>query len=125
MFRGSVRALVLAIGETCLLVVAIGLAAHLRLGNEAWSPLTSFEGQLRLLLIVFVCQVCLHYADLYDLRVVGDPRELLVRLFQALGATSLLLAFIYFWAPDWMIGRGVFLVACGVVLSFSTGWRFA
>jgi sugar transferase (PEP-CTERM system associated) len=124
MFRGSVRALVLAAGETCLLITAVMLAAYLRLGNSAWSPLSTPDGQLRLLLIVFVCQVCLHYADLYDLRVVADPRELLVRLFQALGAASLILALVYFWFPDWMIGRGVFLVASGVVLSFATGWRF-
>jgi hypothetical protein len=34
--------------------------------------------------------------DLYDLRVLADRRELFVRAVQSLGATSLVLAAIYF-----------------------------
>ena len=79
-----------------------------------------------MLLIVGVCQVCLHYADLYDLRAIVDTRDLLVRLLQALGATSLILAVVYFWFPDWIIGRGVFLIAavfCHRCSWSPGGWR--
>src|SRR5262249_6719156 len=82
-------------------------------------------GRLRVLLIVFVCQVCLHYADLYDLRTIADTRDLLVRLFQALGATSLILAAIYFWFPNWVIGRGVFLLSALFVIALVVSWRLA
>ncbi len=37
------------------------------------------------LLIAGVCQICLYYAELYDLRIVSDRRELFVRIVQALG----------------------------------------
>jgi sugar transferase (PEP-CTERM system associated) len=67
--------------------------------------------------------VCLHYADLYDLRTVTDTRDLLVRLIQALGATSFILAAVYFWFPNWVIGRGVFLFAAVLVISLILAWR--
>ena len=125
MVKGNTRAVVLALGETCLLAAAVAFGAYIRLGDDALPILAGLNGVLHLLLIVVVCQLCLHYADLYDLRTIADWRELLVRLFQAMGATSLILAFIYFWFPDWIIGRGVFLVSAGLVLSLVTGWRFA
>jgi len=119
----SARSMVLIVGETGLLVTAVAAAAYLRLGEFAWPLLADGDGVLRVVLIVAVCQVCLHYADLYDLRTIVDTRELLVRLFQALGATSLILALVYFWAPDWIIGRGVFLVAAILVITLVTTWR--
>src|SRR6476660_3517565 len=100
------RSIVLLCGETAWLIAAVALSAYLRLGDGAWIALGNRSGIFRLLLIVFVCQICLHYADLYDLRTIVDARDLLVRLLQALGATSLILAVVYFWFPDWIIGRG-------------------
>ena len=41
-------------------------------GSHAWELLTDNTAFLRVLLIVLVCQVCLHYADLYDLRTIDD-----------------------------------------------------
>ena len=42
----------------------------------------------KMTLLALVAQVCLYYADLYDLRVAADRRELFVRIIQALGAAS-------------------------------------
>ena len=125
MLRKRWRSIVLVAGETVLLVAAVIAGSYLRLGDLAWPMLSEQDGYLRVLLIVAVCQVCLHYADLYDLRSVVDTRDLLVRLFQALGATSLILAFVYFWFPDWIIGRGVFLVAAALVITLVVSWRLA
>ena len=116
------RSIVLLAGETALLALAVALGAYLRLQDGVWL-LADFNGVLRILLIVVVCQVCLHYADLYDLRTVVDTRDLLVRLIQALGATSFILAAVYFWFPDWVIGRGVFLFAAVLVISLILAWR--
>ena len=60
-------------------------------------------------MIVGIAQVSLYYADLYDLRVASDRRELYTRLIQALASTSFALAVLYFWFPSLMVGRGVFL----------------
>ena len=72
-----------------------------------------------------MCQLSLYYAELYDLRVVADRRELIVRVLQALGAASLVLALAYYILPTLIIGRGVFLVASLLVVVTVAGWRFA
>ncbi len=117
------RSVVLLGGETVMLVSAVALASYVRLHEDVWTLLADTTGLLRILLIVVVCQICLHYADLYDLRTIADSRDLLVRLFQALGATSLILAVVYFWFPDWVIGRGVFLLSALLVILLLLTWR--
>jgi sugar transferase (PEP-CTERM system associated) len=125
MFHKGWRSVVLIAGETCLLWTAVAAAAYVRLGDIAWPMLSDQDGIFRVLLIVGVCQICLHYADLYDLRAIIDTQDLLVRLFQALSATSLILAFAYFWFPDWIIGRGVFVIAALFVIILVVAWRLA
>jgi FlaA1/EpsC-like NDP-sugar epimerase len=117
------RTVVLLAGETAVLAFAVALGSYLRLQDGDWMLQGDLAGILRVLLIVVVCQACLHYADLYDLRTIVDTRDLLVRLLQGLGATSLILAAIYFWLPDWMIGRGVFLYAAMLIISLILAWR--
>ena len=80
-------------------------------------------GVEKALLIAAVSQICLYYADLYDLRLVSDRRELFVRIVQALGAASFILAAIYFWFPALIIGRGVFMIAAFLVIALVIGWR--
>jgi sugar transferase (PEP-CTERM system associated) len=101
---------------------AVYLAALIRLGSgPGWS-----DGVLpRALLIALITQLCLYFADLYDFRVMADRRELFVRAVQALGATSLILAGLYFWLDDLMVGRGVFMLAALFVMLFVFGWRIA
>src|SRR6266511_80917 len=109
MFPRTWRSFVLILGETCLIVVAVTIASYLRIGRGTWVLLSTAGGMFRVALVVAVCQISLHYADLYSLHTIADFRDLLVRLFHAIGATSLIVAGIYFWFPDWIIGRGVFL----------------
>jgi sugar transferase (PEP-CTERM system associated) len=117
------RSLALVAFETVLIVLAVTLGAFLRLGNDAWFLLFQERGLEKALLIALVCQVCLYYADLYELKVASDRRELFIRIVQALSATSFLLAAIYFWAPKVVIGRGVFMVSSALVILFVSGWR--
>jgi sugar transferase (PEP-CTERM system associated) len=118
------RPVILVLGETTLLLAAVWLGTYIRLGDYGVMLLWSTEGFPKALLIVAVCQGCLYYADLYDLRGSVDPVDLAVRLIQSLGATSLILALLYFWFPDWIIGRGVFLVAAVLVATLVVVWRF-
>jgi sugar transferase (PEP-CTERM system associated) len=121
MRRVTWRAGSLMILETGLILAAVAFAAYVRLGQEALD-LVGDEWP-NWLLIAFVAQVCLYYADLYDLRVISDKRELFVRAVHALGATSFILAAIYFWFPDLVIGRGVFILAALCVITLVLGWR--
>jgi sugar transferase (PEP-CTERM system associated) len=121
----SWRAVTLIACECLLIVGANVLASYLRLGEAASGVLFTDNGLLKAVLIAGVCQVCLYYADLYDLRVVADRRELFVRTLQALGATALLLAGAYYWFPDLIIGRGVFLIGSAFAILAIVGWRVA
>jgi sugar transferase (PEP-CTERM system associated) len=117
------RTLALVVFETVLILAAVSLGAWIRLDDGAWDLLFNESGLLKGLLIAFVCQMCLYYADLYELRVSSDRRELFMGIVQALGATSFLLAAIYFFFPSLIVGRGVFVASSILVLLFVAGWR--
>jgi sugar transferase (PEP-CTERM system associated) len=95
----------------------------LRLGDWAWVILVNENGAAKTLLAAGVAQVCLYYADLYDLRIAADRPELFVRIVQALGAASFILAVVYFWFPSLIIGRGVFMIAAFLVITLVITWR--
>ena len=99
------RKFVLISCETLLIVCAVMLAAWIRLGPDTWTLLVIENGIARAILIAVVCQVCLYYSDMYDLRAISDRRELFTGIVQALAATSFVLAGIYFWFPSLIIGR--------------------
>ena len=111
--------------ESLLIVSALLMSARLWMGEHAWSPESLQSIWPKTLVVAFLCQVSLYYAELYDLRVVADRRELVVRVMQALGAASLLLAVTYYLVPSLVIGRGVFLLATLLVVALVAGWRFA
>jgi sugar transferase (PEP-CTERM system associated) len=119
------RPLVLILFETALILAAIVVAAWLRLGTAPLRLITEENLLGKGLFIALVCQTCLYYAELYDLRLVRDRRELFVRILQALGAASFLLAVVYLVVPDLVIGRGVFVVAAAMVATLVVGWRLA
>jgi sugar transferase (PEP-CTERM system associated) len=118
----NARVAVLVALEMLLIVAAVGAAAYLRLGDVAWEVLLD-NGLFKTLLVAAVCQSCLYFADLYNLRVVSDRRELFIRIIQALGSASFILAMIYFWVPTLIIGRGVFMLAALFIMLSVTGWR--
>lgn len=124
--RLALRRIVLILCETALTVGAVALSLQIRLGgDEAWKLLTVPETLWRALLIAIVCQLCLYYTDLYDRPIPADRRELFVRILQAMGATSLILAAVYFWFPSLIIGRGVFVIAGLLVVVLLLAWRIA
>ena len=123
--RVTWRSAVLISFETALLVAALLAATIARLGHLPFDGGDASAYFWKTILVAAVCQICLYYAELYDLRVVADRRELFVRILQALGASSLILALLYYWFPSLVIGRGVFLIAAVAVVTLVAGWRFA
>jgi sugar transferase (PEP-CTERM system associated) len=124
-FQIKWRSFVLIAGETCLLIGAVAAASYVRLGSDIWRVLQDENGLWKALLIVGVCQISLYYADLYDLRGLNSVRDLTARLIEALGVTSLILAAIYFLAPDWIVGRGVFVISVVFMVTLVVVWRMA
>src|SRR5678815_2088257 len=119
--RLSVRSLTLIVFETILIVLAVAVAAYSRLGDYTWQVAINEHGLLKTALIAIVAQTCLYYADLYDLRLLADRHELFIRIIQALASASFILAALYFWFPDLIIGRGVFLIAALLVIFLVIG----
>jgi hypothetical protein len=92
MQRLSARSLTLIVLETALIIAAVAIAAYVRLGEFAWEIARNENGIGKALLIALVTQTCLYYADMYDLRLLSDRRELFTRLLQALAPASFILA---------------------------------
>jgi sugar transferase (PEP-CTERM system associated) len=124
MRRLTLRSLVLVLFETTFIVAAICTAAYIRLGDFTWLLNETPYGVWKTLLVAAVVQGCLYYSDLYDVHLVSDRRELVIRILQALGVASFILAGIYFWGPaDLPIGRGVFALGAALIIPFIIGWR--
>jgi sugar transferase (PEP-CTERM system associated) len=121
--RVTWRPVTLIACETALIFGAVVAATYLRLGDDAWEMVGAENVLPKGILIASVCQMCLYYADLYNLPLVTDRRELIVRTLQALGASSLILAFVYFWFPFLVVGRGVFTLVAIMVVGGVLGWR--
>ena len=120
------RTATLVLIEHELIVLAVTLAAILRFdAGTVAAELTNGSLLWRASLIAAVLQVALHYCDLYDLRTLSDRRDLVVGLIQALGGASLMLAVLYYWIPQLIIGRGVFVIASVFVIVLVAGWRLA
>ena len=124
-FRGlSPRAFVLVACDTLLISLAVTAATYMRLGADGLREVILLEdGAPKTLLVAAVAQLCLYYADLYDLRYLTDRRELFTRILQALSPASFILAALYFWFPSLIIGRGVFVIAAFLVMLLVIGWR--
>ena len=116
----------LILSESGLIVGAVGLSALVAVGGPIGTMMS--HGQLlpKALFLAFTCQLCLYYADLYDdPRLLRDGGKLLRRLLQSLGATALVLAAVYAIFPALSIGRSVFMLTAGIVITGVTGWRLA
>jgi len=113
----STRSLTVFAGELLLIFGSVTVAASLQhapdLAGNLW----------KVGLATVVCQLCLYYNDFYDLTLLYSTRELVVRLLQAVGAASIILAALYFTMPWLMIGDGIFVSALFVFLVAILGWR--
>jgi sugar transferase (PEP-CTERM system associated) len=125
MFNKTWRSFILVTGETVLLVAAVVISSVLIGGSLAWELVSDNTAILRVLLIVVVCQLCLHYADLYDLRTIHTRGDLAARLMRAIGATSLILGIAYWVFPLLVVQQGVFLLTALVAIVMVMAWRSA
>ena len=120
----SLRRVALVLVEHALIVLAVVVAAILRLGiPESTDAYTSWIA--RSVVVAAILQFCLHYSDLYDMRTLADRRDLLIGLLRSLGAASVILAILYYWVPGLGLGRGVFALATLLIIGLVAGWRIA
>jgi sugar transferase (PEP-CTERM system associated) len=122
-----IKSVILVITESVLILASIFLAVWIRLGNltDASWYLSRPYASAQIAVATLICVICLYYNDLYDLHAIDGLTELVVHLMQSLGIVTLVLALLYYIAPDLAPGRGIAVLAA--VLTFITllMWRVA
>jgi sugar transferase (PEP-CTERM system associated) len=113
----STRSLTVFGAELLLIFGSVALAATIQGTPDVSGNLWKIG------LVTLVCQLCLYYNDFYDLTLMHSRRELIVRLLQAVGAASIVLAALYVLVPSLMIGDGIFVSALFVFVIGILGWR--
>jgi sugar transferase (PEP-CTERM system associated) len=110
------------IGESVIIYGSVLLVScmFIKLGS------TSFNQWLllKIFFITFVCQAFLYYHDLYELTFTESFFELGIRLLQAIGASAIFLAGIYFVFPEIIIGHYIFIISVGFMIVLIVSWRF-
>lgn len=120
----SPRTIWLIFADSAIIYGGIILALYLRLGFEgSIFELTEKNGWYKIALAVCFCLLNLYFYDLYDYTVMGNRRELLLRLVQALGIAWVLLSFLFYFVPPLMMGRGVSVISVPIVLILLLTWR--
>lgn len=116
-----VRNAIFVFGEGLFIFLSVIIASFIMIGSDFIVMERTLVAKTAL--IALVCQLCLYYNDLYDLNVTDSYRELSIRLLQALGASAILLALVYYLYPVCIIGSGVFIVSVCFIVAFIVIWR--
>lgn len=122
--RFTPRTVWLILADSAIIYGGIILALYLRLGfTGSAHQLNDRNGWLKIGLATVVCLLVLYFYDLYDFTVMGNRRELMLRLVQALGIAWVLLALLFYFVPPLLIGRGVSVFSVLIVLMSLLTWR--
>lgn len=120
----SPRTLGLILADAAIIYGGIFLALFLRLTLEgAFYQLNENNGWMKVTLATSVCLLILYFYDLYDYTLMGNRRELLLRLIQALGIAWALLALLFYFVPPLLIGRGTSVYSVLITLVLLLAWR--
>jgi sugar transferase (PEP-CTERM system associated) len=117
------RLFVLLVTENVLILMGIWAGVSYRLGSM---QITSGENPAlfgKALLVTVICQFCLYYADIYDLRNIGSKLEVCLRVLQALGAAALILAALFTLFPQMRLGAGIVETALVAIVLGILMWR--
>jgi sugar transferase (PEP-CTERM system associated) len=122
--RFSPRTLWLILADAAFIYGGVVLAMYLRLGfSGSEYQLNDNNGWLKIAFAAFVCLLILYFYDLYDYTVMGNRRELMLRLVQAIGIAWVFLALVFYFVPPMLIGRGVATFSVVIVLVSLLVWR--
>ncbi len=118
------RTLFLGVSEACLVTLAFLAATVARLGaGEAGHVLNDQHGSLKILFVSLAVVICMYYFDLYDSSILGNRREVLIRLTQVLGTMYSLLVLLYYIYPPLELGRGISVIGLLLVAMLLFSWR--
>jgi sugar transferase (PEP-CTERM system associated) len=121
LFKRSVSAR----GLTAFSFEILLIAGSLLLATWLYAPVNDGGALWRIVLPTGLFLVCLYYNDFYDLTIVRSGREVVIRLFQAGGVASILLALIYVVLPAVAVQHRAFFPSLFLFLGTVLAWRFA
>lgn len=120
----SVRTVWLILADGAIIYGGITLALFLRLGwTGAEFQLNEKNGWFKIALATSLSILISYFYDLYEFTVMGNRRELMLRLVQAIGISWAILALLFYFVPPLLIGRGVSIVSVPIVLFSLLIWR--
>jgi sugar transferase (PEP-CTERM system associated) len=116
------RLFVLLVTENVLILLGIWVGISYHFGSM---QITADNPALfgKALLVSVICQFCLYYADIYDLRNIGSKLEVCLRVLQALGAAALILAALFSLFPQMRLGAGIVETALLAIVFGIFLWR--
>jgi len=117
-----IRNIFFVIGEGLFIYISVLVATWMLLNPESFASNSFFSRKA--FLIAFVCMICLYFNDVYDLQITNSYFELGIRLLQALGASSIILACVYFLFQEMIIGKGIFFITIIISMLLIIMWRF-
>ncbi len=124
MKRFSPRIIWLLFSDAAIIYGGIVAGMYIRLGiSGSEYQLNERNGWLKIAFASVVCLLVLYFYDLYEYTVMSNRRELMLRLVQALGISWILLALLFYFVPQLLIGRGVSVISVFVVLVSLLVWR--
>lgn len=116
------RLLVLLVTENVLILLGIW-ASISYMGSSHLAPADFPILFGKAFLVTAICQFCLYYADIYDLRNIGSKVEIFLRVMQALGAAALVLATLFYFFPEMRLGAGIVETALLAIVGGILLWR--
>ena len=113
------------LGEAVVMYLGITLVSFTLMREEVSFFFLLESWWWRILLVTLVTQLSIYFNDLYELRPIGNMREVAIRLVQSLGITYIALAIICYLWPEAMLGEWVFIVSILFGFFFIVPWRFS
>jgi sugar transferase (PEP-CTERM system associated) len=118
-----VRTVILLCGEAVIICFSFLAASLIRFGADSTLKLNYEGGMYKIALASAVCLLCLYYYDLYDSFIFSNPREVLTRIVQVLGAACLIMAIVYYALPVVRLDAGLFIAGILLIGILLAGWR--
>ena len=101
--------------------VILTVSTQFPMSSLLWSHVSPYI--LCAFLIALACQICMYYADLYDLKTVMSAYNLFMKLFLSIAAATVVLTVIFYLAPQLLISYKVLPISLAMIFSSLVVWR--
>ncbi|MBW1779895.1 MAG: sugar transferase [Deltaproteobacteria bacterium] len=108
-------------GDIALILAATQLSTWLRLGHSV-QVFSVFTGASTFTCLIYMAM--LYIFDLYNVNRARFTKDVGVRLSVAVGTAGVFSAVLFYSLPNWVFGRGIFLIQMMLVLVLLFGWRW-